>query len=331
MIGIQVPAHIKYSLIKETLHKPNVSLSLVELCKLAHVSRAGYYAWLSNENARQAREEKERRDYSIIKDAFDYRGYKKGARSIYMRLLHLPNPVVMNLKKIRRIMKKYELICPIRCVNPYRQMARNLRTNQVADNLVNRNFKNHLPRKCLLTDITYLRYAENWCYLSVIMDSVTHEILSYQLSDSLKVDFVIQTVDKLIEKYGAELDNSTIVHSDQGCHYTSREFIKKLKDANFAQSMSRKGNCWDNAPQESLFGHMKDEIRHEIKSCTELSEVQTIIDDWCKYYNTDRYQWELEKLSPREFYDYLLTGKYPLNIRCGVDNNARGSAPNPEV
>ncbi len=76
------------------------------------------------------------------------------------------------------------------------------------------------------------------------------------MSESLEVQFVLDTVDELLLRHGATLDDETIVHSDQGCHYTSKAFIGKLKDAELVQSMSRKGNCWDNAPQESFFGHM---------------------------------------------------------------------------
>lgn len=74
--------------------------------------------------------------------------------------------------------------------------------------------------------------------------------------------------------------------------------------------MSRKGNCWDNAPQESFFGHMKDEIN--ISSCNTFSEVKTVIDDYMDYYNTERYQWDLAKLSPDEYYQYSITGNYSL-------------------
>ena len=76
--------------------------------------------------------------------------------------------------------------------------------------------------------------------------------------------------------------------------------------------MSRKGNCWDNAPQESFFGHMKDDLKAEIKSCETFEEVKAIVDDWIDYYNNDRYQWDLLKLSPKEYYEYLQTGNYPL-------------------
>lgn len=234
-----------------------------------------------------------------------------------MRLLHLG--VQMNLKKIRRLMEKYGLKCPIRKENPYKQMARNLRTNNVASNMVQRNFYGYGPRKVLLTDITYLFYKGGKCYLSTILDAMTREILAYRLSPSLEVSFVLETVDALVRDYGSQLDNTTIVHSDQGCHYTSYAFIQKLKDSKFLQSMSRKGNCWDNAPQESFFGHMKDEVRDVVSCCCSFDSVKEIIDDQMDYYNNDRYQWELLKLSPREYYSYLVTGIYPLSL-CGSKN-----------
>lgn len=76
--------------------------------------------------------------------------------------------------------------------------------------------------------------------------------------------------------------------------------------------MSRKGNCWDNAPQESFFGHMKDEIN--LFGCKTFDDVKVIIDDWIDYYNNERYQWNLAKLSPVEYYKYVTTGEYPLKI-----------------
>ena len=248
-----------------------------------------------------------------------------------MRLLHLDPPVVMNIKKIRRLMRKYGLFCPIRQTNPYRRMAKAMKTSHVAKNEINRQFRSYEPRRALLTDITYLFYRGGVCYLSPIIDVCTHEVLAYRLSDNLRVDFVLDMVDDMCSKYGAELDDSTIVHSDQGCHYTSNAFIRKLQDASFVQSMSRKGNCWDNAPQESFFGHMKDEISALVAECDTFEQVQAVVDDWMDYYNNERYQWDLEKLSPREYYRYRQTGVYPLKPGASKDRRPRGSAPDPEV
>lgn len=295
------------------INKKNNILTVSMLCDIANVSRLGYYNWVKSEDIRTKKEEQDRKDFEIILEVYKFRGYDKGAKGIYMRLLHLNPPIIMNIKKIRRLMKKYKLFCPIRKANPYRRMAKALKTNNVADNILNREFKNHGPRMVLLTDITYIPYANTRCYLSVILDAFTKEILAYVLSDSLEVDFVLETVNILIEKHGISLSTETLVHSDQGCHYTSYSFIQILKDKRLRQSMSRKGNCWDNAPQESFFGHMKDEIN--LSKCKTFDDVKIIIDDWIDYYNNERYQWGLAKLSPVEYYNYIITGEYPL--KCG--------------
>lgn len=287
-------------------------LSVKMLCEIANVSRSGYYNWVASEENRILKEEEDRKDFEIILTAYNYKGYNKGARGIYMRLLHMNPPIIMNVKKIRRLMKKYNLFCPIRKANPYRRMSKALKTNNVAENLLNREFKLHGPRKVLLTDITYLPYDGARCYLSTILDAYTKEILSYVLSETLEIDFVLETVNQLIDRHGISVTAETLVHSDQGCHYTSYSFINILKDKELRQSMSRRGNCWDNAPQESFFGHMKDEI--DISNCKTFNEVKVIIDDWIDYYNHERYQWDLAKLSPCEYYEYVKTGIYPLKV-----------------
>ena len=300
----------KFEIIHEVVSKENNMLNISMLCDIAGVSRSGYYRWVKAAKHREEQEQKDRADFEIILKVYTHRGYNKGAKGIYMNLIHQEEPIVMNLKKIRRLMKKYNLACPIRKANPYRRMAKALKTSNVADNLVNREFTAYGPRKILLTDITYIPYNGKLCYLSTILDAFTKQILSYVLSDSLEVDFVLETVNILIEKHGIDITTETIIHSDQGCHYTSCSFIQLLKDKKLRQSMSRKGNCWDNAPQESFFGHMKDEI--DLSNCKTFEEVKNIIDDWMDYYNNERYQWNLAKLSPNEYYEYIKTGIYPL-------------------
>ena len=302
----------KFAIIYDAMQREDNQLNVGLLCKIAGVSRSGYYRWLQAGKAREQQELQDRQDFELILMAYNHRGYKKGARSIYMTLIHMDPPVIMNLKKIRRLMDKYGLYCPIRKANPYRRMAKALRTSNVADNLVDRQFTVYGPRKVLLTDITYIPYNGTFCYLSTILDAYTRQVLSYVLSESLEVDFVLQTVQQLVEKHGVSLQSETIIHSDQGAHYTSYRFIQIVKDSDLRQSMSRRGNCWDNAPQESFFGHMKDEI--DLYGCTLFSEIKAIIDDWMDYYNKERYQWQLAKLAPDEYYEFITTGRYPLSI-----------------
>jgi transposase InsO family protein len=281
------------------------------MCELAGISRSGYYNWIRSASARHNKELRDEADFALILEAYKYRGYAKGARSIHMRLLHLG--IRMNLKKIRRLMKKYNLFCPIRKANPYRRMAKAIRTNAVADNRVKREFRLHGPRKILLTDITYIPYAGRFCYLSVIKDAFTEQALSHVLSESLEVDFVLETVNQLIHNHGTSLDADTMIHSDQGCHYTSIKFRELIANHHLRQSMSRRGNCWDNAPQESFFGHMKDELADKKANWTSFEDVCADINDWMDYYNTDRGQWNLQKLAPNEFYKYITTGINPLS------------------
>jgi transposase InsO family protein len=132
-----------------------------------------------------------------------------------------------------------------------------------------------------------------------------------RLAHPFEVDFVLQTVQILIRDHGVSLHAETLVNSDQGSYYTSHKFVRLLKDSGLRQSMSRRANCWDNAPQESLFGHMKDEI--DLSKCQTHEHAAVLIDDWADYYNNDRYQWDLEKLSPNEYWQYICSGIYPLN------------------
>lgn len=238
----------KFKIIHKTLQKADNRLSVKMLCEIAGVSRSGYYNWVHSAEKRAEKEARDRADFERILEAYNFRGYEKGAQGIHMRLLHENPPVVMNVKKIRRLMKKYGLVCHIRKANPYRRIAREIKTNHVAENLVKREFENHGPRKILLTDITYIPWKGRFVYLSTIMDAYTKQILSYVLSESLEVDFVLETVHQMIEKHGVSLTTETILHSDQGYHYTSCSFIQLIKDKKLRQSMSRRGNCWDNAP-----------------------------------------------------------------------------------
>lgn len=302
----------RYEIIRNMTSREDNLLKVSTLCELAGVSRSGYYRWLSDDEARTQREERDKADFALIVEAYQHRGYAKGGRGIYMQLLRRDPPVVMNVKKIRRLMTKYGLKCPIRKANPYRRMAKALRTSNVAPNLLERRFREGGMRRVLLTDISYIMSPKApTCYLSTIIDAYTKEVLAYMVSPSLEVDFVLETVQMLIKSHGESLlETETMIHSDQGVHYTSVKFIQIVKDMNLRQSMSRRANCWDNAPQESFFGHMKEEI--DISKCYTVDQIRIAIDRWIDYYNNERYQWELAKLAPREFAEYTITGVYPL-------------------
>lgn len=276
------------------------------LCALSGVSRSGYYNYFSL-LAQERRHERDVRDEEvrkIILKALHFRNRKKGARQIKMTLTGKFN-ITYNLKRIYRIMNKYKIVCPIRKANPYRRMAKATLEHRVVPNQLNRLFKQGIPGKVLLTDITYLFYGKGKkAFLSTIKDASTNEILAYEVSDKITLDIALNTIKKLKKNRSVKLAEGAFIHSDQGVHYTSPTFQKLIQKYGLGQSMSRRGNCWDNAPQESFFGHFKDEA--EIKPCETLEELKKEIKSYMSYYNHDRYQWNLKKMTPVQYRNHLL-------------------------
>lgn len=237
---------------------------------------------------------------NILK-AYRFRGRKKGARQIKMTLQNQYD-ITYNLKRIRRIMKKYGIICAIRKANPARRMAKATKEHRTCSNELQRHFKQGQAGKVLLTDITYLTYGKgNRAYLSTILDAETKEILAYEVSTSLSMTIALNTLQKLKKHH--HISEDAFIHSDQGFHYTNPQYQALVKKMGLGQSMSRRGNCWDNAPQESFFGHFKDETN--IKECDSLEEVKREIKSYMMYYNHYRGQWNLKKLPPVKYRQQL--------------------------
>lgn len=293
-------------LIRSVIEKYQLKHMVRYLCEVASVSRSGYYNYFSAKSQEQ-RKKKDQKDEivkEIILKAFHFKGRKKGARQIKMTLAG-QFQVVFNLKRIRRIMKKFAIICPIRKANPYRRMMKATQEHRVVPNLLNRKFKQNIPGKVLLTDITYLYYGKGQkAYLSTIKDGSTNEILAYHVSDRITMDLATDTLLKLKKNRNFKRAKDAMIHSDQGTHYTHPDFQKLVKKLTLCQSMSRRGNCWDNAPQESFFGHFKDEA--SIKKCTSLEELKRESKHYMTYYNHYRYQWNLKKMTPVQYRDHLL-------------------------
>lgn len=143
-------------------------------------------------------------------------------------------------------MKKYSIICPFRKANPYRRMMKATQEHSVMPNLLNREFKQGVLGKVLLTDITYLFYGKGQkAYLSAIKDGSTGELLAYHVSERMTIEWVTDTLKKLKKNKYFNKAKDALIHSDQGVHYTHPAFQKAVKKLGLRQSMSRRGNCWD--------------------------------------------------------------------------------------
>lgn len=268
------------------------------LCLIAEVSRSGYYKWLEHSDE----PEKDHEDYLIIKEIFEKGKAKYGFRTIQMRLKE--RRINMNHKKIIRIMKKYNLITKIRRRNPYKAIMKKSLEHRTFENKLNRQFAQVVPFKVFCTDITYIPFNYRFAYFSVIKDIASGEIVAWNLERHLEMSLVTKTIEKLKRNGNIPDFEKIMIHSDQGFHYTNPLYIEIVKQLKMVQSMSRKGNCIDNAPVESFFGHLKDDV--DYKSCKTFEQLYLLIEKYVRYYNQERQQWGLKKMTPVEYRNHLL-------------------------
>lgn len=237
----------------------------------------------------------------LIEEIFYAKRQKVGIRTIAM-ILRNKYGVIVNLKKIARIKREYGLITKIRKKNPYNIAFKKGLEHRTTPNLLKQNFKVEQADKVYSTDISYLSYKGGQrAYLSATKDLATKEIVTFNISRCLDLD---ATYGKFYDFIKNKNCKNLIIHSDQGWHYTHPLYVNKLKELGVTQSMSRKGNCLDNAPIESFFGHLKDEI--DLKSCQSFEEVKSKVENYIYYYNNERYQWGLNKMTPAERRCHLL-------------------------
>jgi len=255
------------------------------------VSRSGYYKWLKTAD----QDDRDRTDYVKIKEVFDKGRGTFGWRSLKMRIPE------MNHKKIQRIMRKYGLVAKVRRKNPYKMIMRKRLEHRIFPNKLQRAFRQTIPRTVFCTDITYVPFEGQFVYLSVIKDIASGEVVAWNATPGLEMELVADTIRRLPPDACA----NAMIHSDQGFHYTHPGYIELVvRDRKMVQSMSGKGSCIDNAPIESFFGHLKDEL--DYRSCASFEELLLRIAEYVRYYNCERKQWARQKMTPVEYRDHLL-------------------------
>lgn len=197
-------------------------------------------------------------------------------------------------------MRKYGLITKVRKRNPYKLTMKKRLKHRKFPNILQREFHQINPYKVFCTDITYLPFQDRFAYLSVIKDIASGEAVAWNISKRPDMTLVMKTMKKVKPK----LIKNTLIHSDQGFHYTNPNYIKIVQKMGMRQSMSGKGNCIDNAPIESFFGHLKDEL--DYKSCQTFDDLYLKVNNYMVYYNNQRKQWSKNKMAPIEYRNYLL-------------------------
>ena len=256
------------------------------MCSFFQVSRSGYYAYLQRKEST-----KEDSLVQLIRQCREETDHTYGYRRIGLWLDRRGDHV--NHKRIYRIMRKYGLFSEVRRKRKYQQMSDQLHRYP---NLLNREFTANRPNEKWVTDISYIGTKQGTLYLSVIRDLFDNSIVAYKTGTEQTINLVLQTIRSAQEKeaVAAELQ----LHSDQGFQYTSQAYFTLTRDYGITPSMSRRGNCYDNAMAENFFGILKSEClrRHKPQS---IAHARQLIDNFIFFYNHERIQLKT-KLTPLE-------------------------------
>lgn len=275
------------------IKKLSIKHSISILCRVGKVSRSGYYKWLKRENTLS---KKQLSDLDLQKKIMECHKKVKGIYGYYRITVWLKRTygIVVNHKRVYRLMKLMGIQAKIRKKKPYFGKRE---ASVISSNILNREFKSNEPNKKWATDITYLLFNNQRLYLSVIIDLFNREVVSYQISDHCSVKLVLDTV-KVASKNRSV--NGILLHSDQGHQYTSRSYNALLRSKNIQPSMSRKGNCLDNACIENFFGHLKSELMY-LNNFKTKNEVIKAVNEYMYFYNNERFQAKLNNRSPIEY------------------------------
>ena len=252
------------------------------MCEFFGVSRAGYYAW----RKRIQREDRDAGRMQAVQAVYADSHKTYGYRRITIQLQDKQG-LRINHKAVLRLMRKLSIRSVARKLVPYRKVEE-LGTYHRYPNVLARDFIAHAPHQKWVTDITYVRVQQGWAFLSIIKDLFDGFIVGYVLHERNDIALVTQTLHQTQESQ--KVTAGLILHSDQGHQYTSQAYHDVLvKQYNITPSMSRRGNCWDNAPAENFFSHLKEEyLRHF--PLPSFDQAQQLIAEYIQFYNYERIQ-----------------------------------------
>ena len=280
----------KYAVIYR--HREEYPISV--MCRFFGVSRSGYYDFVH-------RLGKPEKDFEL---AERIRQYQKKSHGTYgYRRMHLAlaaQGFAFNPKTVLRVMKKYNLLSEIRRRRRWVNMGQQLHRYE---NLLNRQFQSDRPNHKWVTDISYIHTTQGILYLSMIRDLYDNSIVAYKTGTEQTINLVLDTIHLAMRKEKKRVAAELQLHSDQGFQYTSQAYFKLTQKYGITPSMSRRGNCYDNAMAENFFSILKTECIYRHKPDT-FKEANELIDRYIHFYNHERIQ--------------LKTGMAPLALRHSV-------------
>lgn len=270
------------------IHKNKDRYPILVMCRFFQVSRSGYYDFVK----RMDHSDKDAYLADLIAECQESCKKTYGYRRVRIWLQAKKN-ISMSAKTVLRIMNKYGLLSEIRRRRKYRRMGEQLHKYE---NVLNREFYTDKPNLKWVTDISYIQTGEGTLYLSIIRDLYDNSIISFKMGTEQTVHLVLNTIKEAMKK--EKITTELQLHSDQGLQYTSRGYFNLTREYGITPSMSRRGNCYDNAMAENFFGILKTECiyRHKLNT---LIEARQRIEEYIHFYNYERIQLKT-KLTPFE-------------------------------
>lgn len=256
------------------------------LFKVAKLARSTFYYW----RKQLLKPDKYIQEKQLIKDIFHQHKGRYGYRRITVTLRKLG--VILNHKTVQNLMRSLGLRSLVR---PKRYCSYKGKLGKVANNILNRDFKAFRPNEKWVTDITEFNVKGKKLYLSALLDLYNSEVIAYEVAEKP----TLEIIEKMLSNAARFLNptDRPMLHSDQGWQYQMASFQQKLKNKGIAQSMSRSGNCLDNAVVENFFGILKTELFY-LEKFDDIQKLSKGIDEYIYYYNNDRIKMKLGGLSP---------------------------------
>jgi len=264
-----------------------------KMAETLKVSRGGYYQWVRQ--GFKTRRQLEDEYYSgLVKLGFERSRRTYGPRRL-ARQISKVHGIRIGRRRVEELMKEHNLV-----PKTVRKFKATTNHNYPASpNLLSRNFKMDRVNQAWVSDITYIATDEGWLYLAAVMDLYSGKIVGWAMEERMTQELVISALRQAINRYSPP--RGVLLHSDRGVQYACKRYRNLLRSHGFVQSMSRKGNCWDNAPMESFFGTLKTELVYHEHYKTRAEARQSIFDYVEGFYNRIRLQQKLGYLSPVDF------------------------------
>lgn len=265
-----------------------------KMCQMLDVERSGYYAWLNRPESKRGKENNIILE-EIMKIREDRRKLSYGAPSLTKEIKE--NGIPCSKNRVARIMQKNDIQAKTK--RKWKATTNSKHDLPVADNLLTQKFTASKPNEVWTSDITYIWTEEGWLYLAVVLDVFSRKIVGWSMSNRMTKELVLDAINQAYNRYKPQTGG--IFHSDRGVQYASYAVQTLLKDIGFKQSMSRKGNCWDNAVTESFFHTLKTELIFWRKYSDRNTAKQDIFEYIEIFYNRERRHSTLGYLSPVNF------------------------------